>query len=430
VVGGAAALVAVLNRPPPVVTLLRTRLTQWQVERGRPDSVAGGPAARALIGAARDWPAVATALEALDRAWPDEPAARNNVDWVNQALARSDLPYLIELWPAGDQPVILSHRIVGRVPWRVGEQTVAVLRLRRLDTLNVDFAMSGVTAEGLPIVLLDRVEAQLARDVPAAYGADRTERASLGLNAFDRAALKHLRAFLDQRLGTEMAAVGAALVERDRLFEEMRGRLHDGRVQFEDTPERFVLGDDWLTKLSPETRSGRAGGPLILQTDLTAVVQADERLRSPGIARLLETVIELGARSVEAHEARHAADAATPPGLPPSALFESMPDSSTRMVGAASGELRAFLGEVHDGGLPTCVSLATILRCLYGRGASRTPHAFAATVLLQQIDPDTNLEPAEQLDALCRLPDGELRTRLERIWQALYGGPMPAAHRE
>jgi hypothetical protein len=99
------------------------------------------------------------------------------------------------------------------------------------------------------------------------------------------------------------------------------------------------------------------------------------------------------------------------------------------MVGAADRELRAFLGELHDGPMPVCTSLAMIMRCLYGRGAGRTPHAFATIALLEQLDPKTDLEPADQLAALCRRPDATLRTKLEAAWQILYQVPMPAAVR-
>ncbi len=427
---GSVGTYLIVHRPNPAVTLMQTRLTAWQVERGNPDSTEGGPAARRLLEQARRWPDVAKSFETLDRVWPDEPPVRAAVQSVNQALTRAGLPYMVEMWPGPrDRPLVLSHHIIARVPWRIGERTVDVLRLRRVDTLTVDFAMAGVTDEGLPVVLLDRIEAFLARDVPAAYGASRTERAARSLNEFDRAALKHLRAFLDQRLGAEMAAVGAALVERDSLVEEMRARLHDGRLQFEDMPERFVLGDAWLDSLKPATKDSRGEGPVILEADLKEVVKADERLQTPDMARVLDTLIELDAQSVEAHEARHALDEVEPVGPPPPQLFEVMEDSSTWIIGAADRELRAFLGELHDGQMSVCATLARIMRCLYGRGAARTQHSFAVIALLEQLDPKSEVEPEEQLDALCRVPDAELRNRLERAWQILYAAPMPPAAR-
>lgn len=429
-VGAGVAVYLVTHRPDPALTLMRSRLTAWQLERAQPESTAGGSAARELSSAARRWPRVATSLERLDQAFPDEPATRAAVQQVNGALADAGLPYLIEMWPGpGDRPVILGHRIMARVPWHVGARTIDVLRLMRVDERNVEFAMAGVTDEGLPVVLMDRVEAALARDVPAAYGADRTERAARSLNDFDRAALRHLRAFLDQRFQGAMTAVGAGLAERDDAVEQMRGRLQDGRLQFADMPERFVLGDDWLARLKPAASSSRTGGPLILTSDLKVVAQADERLRHPEMARVLADLTELAARSVEAHEARHAVDEVSPVGPPPPALSTAMETSSTAMIAAADRELRAFLGELHDGPMTACASLATLMRCLYGRGASRTPHSFAVIALLEQLDPESQLAPVEQLDALCRVPDAELRARVEAVWRTLYGAPMPPGAR-
>ena len=429
-VGIAAATYLLLHRPDPLVTLMRERLADWQSSRVPPDSVAGGPAARQLVSAARGWPRVAQALEALDRVWPDEPALRVAATAVNDALAGAALPYMIGVWPGpGDRPLILSHRIVERVPWRIAGRTVEVLRLRRVDSLYVDFAMSGVTDQGLPAVLLDKVEASLARDVPAAYGADRTERAVSSLNQFDRAALKHLRRFLDQRLGDVMGSVGTALVERDQALEDMRARLHDGRLQFTDLPEAFVLGDEWLASLGRGSKNALGDGPVVLATDLDAVAKADKRLRAPDMRHVLETLVELGAHAVEAHEARHAIDQIEPLRSPPPALFEAMPDSSSSMIGAADRELRAFLGQLHDSPTPVCTSLAMIMRSLYGRGAGRTPHAFATIVLLEHLDPQSDLDPPEQLAGLCRLPEAALRAKVVGTWHTLYREPLPPAIR-
>ena len=99
------------------------------------------------------------------------------------------------------------------------------------------------------------------------------------------------------------------------------------------------------------------------------------------------------------------------------------------MIGAADHELRAFLGELHDGQMSVCATLGRIMRCLYGRGAGRSQHSLAVMALLEELDPKSALEPAEQLDALCRVPDAELRTRVERAWQSLYAAPMPPAER-
>jgi hypothetical protein len=135
------------------------------------------------------------------------------------------------------------------------------------------------------------------------------------------------------------------------------------------------------------------------------------------------------ALTTEAHEARHALDEVDRVGPPPPALFEVMPGSSTAMVGMADRELRAILGELHDGALPVCATLAEVSRNVYGRWARRNPHYFATLAILGQLDPDSDLEPAEQLTMLCDVPDGELRHRLVVAWEKLFGGAMPHGER-
>ena len=84
---------------------------------------------------------------------------------VNRALAAARLPYFVDVQRVNGQPIALSYELVARVPWRIGARTVDVLRLRRLDTLNIELGLYGATDEGLPVVLLDRIEAALAGDV-------------------------------------------------------------------------------------------------------------------------------------------------------------------------------------------------------------------------------------------------------------------------
>ena len=83
------------------------------------------------------------------------------------------------------------------MPWRIGARTVDVLRLRRLDELNIELGMYGATDEGLPVVLLDRIEADLANTLPAMYG--REGEMARHLNDFDRAALVRERRLLEAR---------------------------------------------------------------------------------------------------------------------------------------------------------------------------------------------------------------------------------------
>jgi hypothetical protein len=434
VLAGAALAVAgavgayLVHRPKsdPARELMQTALPAWQTARAHPGSGPGEPAAQALLAQARGWPALAGALGTLDRAWPEHDGVRDALKAVNQALEGAGLPYFANAYAIGQRPFVLSYRLVAHVPWRIGARTVDVLRLQRLDTLNIELGLFGSTEEGLPVVMLDRIEATLAKELPVMYGHSAEPRSNY--NDFDRAALDRLRVALEARLGPALAAAAAALGERDRLVEQMRSRLHGGDVRLA-LPEGFVLGDDWLASLEPETQLSRPGGPLVLDTDLRDVARADRKLREAATTRTLHAAVDLMALTTEAHEARHALDETDPVGPPPPALFEAMPQSSTAMIAMADKELRAILGELHDSVLPVCPTLAKVALNVYSRWAGRTPHYFATLVVLRKLDPDSDLEPAEQLTMLCAVPDAELRRRLGAAWESLYGAPMPPGAR-
>jgi hypothetical protein len=190
-----------------------------------------------------------------------------------------------------------------------------------------------------------------------------------------------------------------------------------------------VLGDGWLSNLEPYTSYERPGGPVVLESDLRAVARVDGKLASGATAAVLAAAVDLLALSTEAHEARHALDEVDPVGPPPPALFEVMRNSSTKFIGMADRELRAYMGELHDGTAPPCLSLAEMLRGIHGYGAGRTPHFYAAVTILRKLDPDQDSEPALQLAMLCNLPEAELRRRVASAWQELYQAPLPPGER-
>src|SRR5262249_38220413 len=140
--------------------------------------------------------------------------------------------------------------------------------IRRLDQLNIEMGLYGETDRSQPLVYLDRVEARLASELPAAFaGAPPGDEA-------ERAVLVQVRRVLEGTVGAApLAAAVAQLAERDRLFETMRTRLH-GEATVVVHPERFVFGEAWADELAPYARFSHPGGPLVLDTDLRAVVRA------------------------------------------------------------------------------------------------------------------------------------------------------------
>jgi len=430
VLAGGGGLAYRRLRSDPAREMMRKALPAWQSARTHKVQP-GGKSARELLASARRWPDVAAGFAALDRDWPKETEVRAAAKSVNRALAAARLPYFVDIQHVGVQPIALSYELVTRAPWRIGARTVDVLRLRRLDTLNIELGMYGATDQGLPVVLLDRIEAGLAETLPAMYGREGELRRHL--NDFDRAALARERRLLEARVGAGLAAAAADIAERDRLLEVMRTRLHGGELQFYP-PDGFVLGDAWLSNLEEYARFDRPGGPLLFDTDLHAVARADEKLRVGENARVLAAALDVLASATEAHEARHALDEVDPNGPPPpTPLFEVMGESSTQFIGLADAELRAYLGELHDAGGSVgsagCWVIAKMLRGVYGRAARRTPHFYATLTIVRQLDPDPDRAPEARLALLCDLPDEELRRRVEAAWQKLYGAPLAPGQR-
>src|SRR5205814_2421047 len=130
--------------PGPAREMMRHALPAWQSARARGDA-AGGEAGRALMASARRWPDVAAGFEAIDRAWPRAEPVRAAAKSINHALRDARLPYFVDVQLVEAEPIALSYELCARAPWRIGARSVDVLRLRRLDDLNIEMGMFGAT---------------------------------------------------------------------------------------------------------------------------------------------------------------------------------------------------------------------------------------------------------------------------------------------
>lgn len=415
-------------RRDPLRELFAEAIPAWQVARTRPDGAARAePARRMERLAARRLPALVGLFDRLDGEWPDDAKVRAVASEINAALRAREVPYHLDVQPIREQPIVLTYERQAVVPWRLPEgRAVDVVRIRRLDHLNIEMGLYGEAAvRGEPVVYLDRIEARLADELPRAFQ-DRP-----GGDEVEQAVLAQVRRVLSA--GPEGAALAESvrlLAERDRLFEVMRKRLHgDGMVI--EHPDRFVFGEAWAEEMAPYARFSQPGGPLVLDTDLRAVARADDELASRDRHLPLERAVDLFAAVVEAHEAHHALDAPTG-APPPGELLELLSGTDPRFATLADNELRAYLGELHDGPASPCLALAESVRGVHGEHVGRTPHFFARRVLLARLGaglekpPET---PAALLALLCALSDDELRRRAASVFQALYGTPLVPARR-
>jgi hypothetical protein len=323
--------------------------------------------------------------------------------------------------------VVLSYEILERARWTLGERSVELLRVRRLDTINVEMGLLGHAGGDQPVVLMDRLEAQLSDELPEAY--DEKARG----NEIDRAARKLWRGLVGSRAGDgalQRAAEG--LARREELFKVMETRLRGGSVRV-PKPERLLYGAEFFDALKPYTDSGRRGGPLLLPGDLRDLRRADEALREGDARAALEAALDLEAHVTEAHEARHA-------------LLDFVGEDDLDFAASAERELRAYIGEIHDAAAPACLSVQKIARTAGGARARRTPHFFAGHVLLRALffaglpkdaGPAAGAalpgggEPKEPelLEVLCALPDDVLRARAAAAYRRFYERPFVGAVR-
>ena len=343
---------------------------------------------------------------------------------VNRALATARLPYFVDIQRVGSQPIALSYELVTRVPWRIGARTVDVLRLRRLDALNIELGMYGATDEGLPVVLLDRIESDAGDDAAGDVRARGRDGAPPERLRSRRAGARAPPAG-GARWAPGLGAAAADLAERDRLA---RGDAHAPARRRAAVRSR-PTASSWASRgcrTWNSTRASTAQAGRCCSTRICArSSRADEKLRAGANAQVLAAAVDVLASATEAHEARHALDEVNPDGPPPPpALFDVMGESSAQFVGMADAELRAYLGELHDTGSAACWVVAKMLRGVYGRGARRTPHFFATLTILRQLDPEPDRAPAARLALLCDMPDAELRQRVAAAWQKLYGATM------
>ena len=441
VVAGAAYGISYFRgRPDPIREIFAAQIPGWQLQRGKGWIPAGGTEILAMQSALRRYPEVSSALGRLDAAYPDPAAVKTAGQGLSDALFASHLPYYLDPQPIQKKTILLSYSVVGQATWSAGPRSILVRRLLRLDKLNVEIDFLGQTGSERSIVFLDRIESSLINDLLDAAGKRKESSRRRSLTDADHAALYELRRALAVRVGeAALDSVVAALTARDEAFETMRRRLHDGKVRIEK-PDSFVFSDSWFESLWPLSSLQNPGGPLILDTDLRAVETADAQLRTREATTTINTLLDLMALGTEAHEARHAfaaQDSGHPPDAAPPAA-RPVPDALAALVGddpdfavKADGELRAYLGEIHDASSAPCFSIVQGIRQVRGRYVPRTPHFFAQFLILGRLGGDEGLaDPVGLVHRLCAEPEPDLRARAAALWKDLYGSEMVPARRE
>ncbi len=408
--------------PDPAEELFRVALPGWIVERAR-DSIEVDKATAELFAKAERWPKLRQRLEAIDAVWPEVAPVKTATAGLNGTARESGLAYWVDVQVVRKQPILMTYRILGRARWLSGDAAVEVLRVERLDNLNIEMGLGGHAGGDLPVVLVDRVEESVMGELDAAFASEPQG------NAVDRLARSRWRAEAESLAGgAELSKAVHRLQRRDSLLRALMNRLNDGRLRL-DPPAGFAWGDAFFTRLEPYADRSRRGGPLILASDLRELRRADVALREGEGRAALDRVLEQELLRIEAHEARHALD---PRALPvPPRLLELVGEDDLEFANASERELRAFFGELLHGPAPRCTSLLAIGRGVAGRRARLTPHHFAGAALLEGLDrgEGEELSVDAALTRLCALPEAELEARALSAYEHFYGAPFLRARR-
>lgn len=409
----------------PERTLFARTLPAWNVERLNHRD---GASERArLLDEAAPWPEVRAALEAMTDAYGGETRPfLEKVKQLDAAIERAGLPYWIDAPRTGDKQWVTSYDILGSSTWTLATgASTRVLRVRRLDRMNLEMAFLGHAGGSDPVVLQDRIEAELLELMQDAY--DTVPRAG-AVESASRGAW---------RTAMQGVADPAALAEAWTLLQAREQRLKEmlvgnGRRVELEAPERIEWGDAWFETLEPYADLKRPGGPMILPATLKHLRDADRALRSGPERAALDQVLAVLALSTEAHEARHALEPIGE-GPVPQLILDEAGDDDLRFARSAANEAIAYLGQLHASDRP-CQVLSVLVQRAADDRARTTPHHYASRTILRALSGTTEARLGgnvleELLLDTCRLPADEVHRKASDAHKAIFGTPLVEARR-
>lgn len=411
---------------PPERALFARVLPKWSLDKlnHRDDALRR----RTMLEAAAPWPAVQARLAEVAAAYgAARPEFKASVAALNASVRDAGLPFWVDAPFVGGKQWVLTYDELGRHGWSLaGGVAVEVLRVRRLDRVNLEMHFLGHADGDRPVVLADRVEAELVDLVLRAYTTEGRRPGEV-----EEAARGAWRSVMQELAGAEALAEAAALLKERalRLSRLSFGAPGNFRV---DAPDRIELGDEFLDSLEEYADLRRPGGALILSPNLRALRETDRALRRGEPRRALEMILESMMLDTEAHEARHVLEP-LPDGVVPPKVVELAGSDDMPFAERAARELQAYLGQLHASERP-CTSLAQFAFRAFGDRAGATPHHYASRVLLQAVStapgtPLTRSRLAGDLLELCRAPTGELRAKVAAAHQEIFGTPFVPAVR-
>jgi hypothetical protein len=311
--------------------------------------------------AARELGAVMGHMDRLVKSsGPPEPelvsAYERSVVKLDAALATSGQPFFLdaELRSFRDraQPVLMSYYVQAEARVAGSHPNIRVVRLWRLDDLNITQGLVGFTRPGIDaaIVLLDQAEEALVRvTLPAAAPNGRVElvddetraRGAPWVAEVEEAATKVTVAYyksLGEPRTTEAMRLGTLLLRRRNLIRKWQATLSGMGLQL-NVPRRLFPDVDYAKELWLK----------IPREDLAdwRELQSELRERLPAFEALREGFVQ----SVEQHEVQHSLDFARgtleiPDFLCQMTGCDDRRASGATFAGRARDEASAYLAEI------------------------------------------------------------------------------------
>lgn len=388
---------------------------------------------------------------------PEEEARngyRSAAVQFNRGLLEQGLPYYVDadLYPLSgvNSPILLSFYVQEQGLYQSADKKVSVLRLWRLDRLNLVQSKLGYTRAAIPhaIVLLDEVENDLVTQILPAVPA--SEHMSLSdddtefspkpwVAELQKKGGEIVRRHFDSVGAPEKAAalrLGHLLAKRRELLAGWRSTITRGTSGLR-MPRRLIPEADYVSSLEL----------IVPRAELRAWESLHDDLLSPERLDDFMLVREAVLRSVERHEVQHRLDyAAERFELPPllarrMGKLELQGHATHSLPMRASLELSAFLSEIADDPAPL-LALVTMSRMVFVKRLHGTPHSYAALVALESMARElginteerlgrsvTRQELAQLLYEICVRPTKQLREAAKKAYQREFGTPLASVKR-
>lgn len=373
---------------------------------------------------------------------------------LNKTLVSANAPYYVdaEVFPLNGvaSPILTSFYVQERGTYEGGGNKTTVLRLWRLDHLNVVESKLGYTRPAIPfaVVLLDQVENDLVTQIlPAVADGEMMSLTDEDTTYSQEEWVAEVQEKGGEIIRKHFASAPPALTEKARQLGALLARrralltkwtralgLESGVLRM---PRRLVPEADYAEDLHLRVSSAELREWDSLHSDL---------LDSSSLSDF-EEVREAYALSVERHEVQHRLDYATERLEIPEMLAHRMGGIETmghRLHShpmKAAAELSAYLSQIADDPAPR-LAIVSMSRQFLNKYSMQSAHGFAGVVALEAmakhlgISPEgalgrvaTRPELARLMALVCQEKMSDVRQAARSAYRELFGEDLPRVER-